>query len=126
MLISKFMQEGSPAARFKAPRHKMYRVHNIMFTTLVGGNNALSIIPYLLEDGINVYNPSLSSDLLAVFDTAIAGNHHSAHLPEPEDTKFITIARTSSTTFNAFVVINYELIKASKPDLIWEWFRKGR
>lgn len=125
--LNVFLDGTSPAKRLKAPKNTMFLVSDIHGSVLSSGANTVSVINELLEDELEIIQADTrQSGMIAAFSTAIAGNHVDFNFMTPQKSKFLTVARSSSTAFNAIIIIVYELIKATKPELIVEWFRKGR
>ncbi len=112
---------------FKAPKGKMYAISDIHGTVNLAGDNLVSVFDYLKEDLSADVGPSLSDEgVLANFATNIAGNHIDFNFMIPQTCKFISIGSESATAFEAILIIAYELITASRTQLLIEWLRKGR
>lgn len=126
MIISVFITETSSPFTFKAPKGTMYKIWDVHSTIFAGGANAIGVLNFLSELIEDVWNVDDTGGLIAVFDTAITGSTQDFQFTTGEKSKFITIAKDGSSAFAASIIIHYELISASKTELIIEWFRKGR
>jgi len=112
--------------RFKAPKSTMYEIHGIFIDIVSAGNNSIGVLNYLVEDQITTKNAGVDFEGFLV---AIEGDiQRSTNIifPIPEITKFISVLTRSSSSFEAFVAINYKLKPATRTELLIEWFRKGR
>lgn len=128
MIISKFFDSNSDPVKFKAPKGFMYNIFDIHFSVTLAGSNIVGVLNYLLEDEVDQddWNVANAEGVLAIIATNIAGQAEDFNFTKGEMTKFISIAANTSTVFACFIIIHFELVKASKTELILEWFRKGR
>lgn len=126
MIISFVIGTGDAPKRFKAPRGFMYEIWDIHFMVFTAGAGILTIVNYLLEDEVTTISVRRSEGILASFSSTIAGQAEDFTFTKGEKTKFITGARDGSNTMGVIAIIHYELIKASRTELLLEWFRKGR
>lgn len=126
VLIRKLLTEASSVFKYRAPRNFMYLIHSVHLTVLTAGNNRVIVIDELAEDEVTTLSVGRSSGIIFVGETDIAGLLPDITFSVPLPSKFISIGRELATTFSAFIIIDYELIEASKTELIIEWFRKGR
>lgn len=125
MILHILQSENNGIHRFKAPIRHMYEIHSIYGSIFSGGSNFVSIVDYLLEDEVTSIPNTV--DTIALITSNIAGTQFQFNLPVPAKTKFISVGPgNDSTVFSTHIYINYELIKASKTELLMEWFRKGR
>lgn len=124
-IISVVMDNSMLSLRYKAPKNHMYRVTDIHGSVISNGNNqGVWVIPYLVEPERIAFNPQ--GEFLAFIVCHIAGQSIDFEFMNAENTKFISLVRRLDANFECAIVIHYELIKASKKELILEWFRKGR
>ena len=125
-ILSGFVTETSPV-RMKAPSGSMYEIHSIFLDTNDVVNNAISIYNYLMEDEITVVDPNTTGEGLLMSIECDVQRSVNFVLPIPEKTKYITaIARSVTAGLFAHFAINYQLVTATKLELLMEWFRKGR
>lgn len=123
-ILAVVIAEGFGPLVFKAPIRTMYKIHSFYGIINFAGNNSVRILNYAVEDDfvIGAQNEGL---IFAI--EADSGNISALFvLPVPEITKWITIHRSSGTAFTGTVFMNYELVKATRTELLIEWFRKGR
>lgn len=108
--------------RFKAPTRRMYKVTGIQFECVAGEAFTVAhIVDRAMEERellASVDNPFFSGNLAAIGSQFVTYDSLKA--------KFLTISVNAGlSTGNCILIIQYELVKASKIDLIWEWFSKG-
>jgi len=116
------------SARFlmhkKAPRGKTYLVHSVTFVELTTCNGVIAVwARYIERFNANQYQAG-SNDILGV----ISPDHRNFAqfpYPIPIQTKYLSIM-TSNTTFNGAVmcIINYELVKATRRENIYDFVSK--
>ena len=117
--------EVSGIKRYKAPRGFMYEIFTMYGAIDTANGNSVAILDYLVEDEVSFI--SNLSHLIGLIDTLVAGNHFNFTLLAPIKTKFISISASfTSPSFIVNLFINYKLVKASRTELLLEWFRKGR
>lgn len=103
----------------------MYKIWDIHFSIDAGGSSLVFVIPYLIPESITgAFDPD-RKEILAVMPTDIAGQQADFNFTEGEETKYVTIGRANNTNQTTWIVIHFTLVKASKVDLIIEWFRRG-
>lgn len=109
--------------RLRAPKGLMFSIKGI--TSQARSATA--------DNSIMVYDKDLADSLISA--TFIDGliyqldlNTSVAHQQIYHDfeCKYITIGMRNTTTIDGFIFIEYDLVKASRLDLIWAWWRKGR
>ena len=121
LLISE--QFVDSALRFKAPKGMMYDIQTISYTDGSAVSLFVLIFDELLGDEVSDLSTRLSP--LSAFRT----NTSPAHTVIPgidHKTKYITITKDAANSVFVFVQIYGNLIKASKLQLLWEYFRSGR
>lgn len=112
--------------RIKAPTGLMFKIHSMYATTITPGDNGILVINESLEEQVTtIGNAAIRSGVIFEMEADVSQNAYFG-LPVPEITKFISIATRTSTAFAVDVFINYEFKKATKTELLIEWFRKGR
>lgn len=110
------------ALNFKAPKNMMYKISGINFSndSPVGGQ--IRIFDEQTEDNVDFTS---KTGFIASFGISVDGNSHFIDNID-HTTKFISILKNVAATVNVDIQIYGDLVKASKTDLIIEWFRKGR
>lgn len=111
--------------RLKAPRGKVFEVTDIMYSADTTG--AANVLVYRRDlpdeyDGVNPA-PVTLGDIIAYFSEDVI-QVMQYHYSEPIRTKFLTILKNFSAGQGHIVIIG-RIVKASKSELIWEWFRRG-
>lgn len=125
MIISKFM-DHTRVPISKAPKGTMYKIFSVTCGVISNGNNAVIIVPYAMEDEATTLDVT-AANAWAVFPTDTVGFFHLANFQLGEQTKWFSVAPSNDvTSFQAVVIFHGELVKASRQELLIEWFRKGR
>lgn len=120
LLISALLQDN--ALVFKAPKNHMYFVENVSFVNSQADDFFIFVFDEMLEDVVDITS---RRSPIAVFEAAISGtNFHVTGINHK--TKYLTVNKSNANSVNIFVLIYGELIKASRSELLMEWFRKGR
>ena len=127
MLISKLVTDITPVKRYKAPKGFMYLVRKIIMTVMTSGTGIFRVVPYWIEqDQLVVGRIPDAEEILAIIPSNTVGRQCIFSYPLGEKTKFLSLGRHDDAGGGVMVIIHYDLVKASKVDLIWEWFRHGR
>lgn len=106
---------------FKAPRNHMYLVESIhMMLHGDQANNAIRLYSRQLATNVDFFTGI--SEVFASFSSETVGNFQISGINEKM--KHISIAKTTAMGVVAEISIYGELIKASRTELIVEWFRK--
>lgn len=110
--------------RFKAPRHMMYKISSIHFSVAIAlaANQILVFSRELTPTGIPDDFTTSRDSVIAVKSTEAIGDFQVMDINEKA--KIITVGKDNSGVTNAIVTIYGELIRATKVELIIEWFRK--
>jgi len=111
------------AVRFKAPSGMMYHITGISYSNRSSTSQFVMVFDQLLEDEVVDATSRLSP--ISAFACGDAGANLMVNNLDHK-TKFITIAKTTSTGTGVFVCIYGDLVKATQLQLLMEWFRKGR
>lgn len=108
--------------RKRAPKNHMYRVGSIVFTNQI----AIASNLYLITRKVPFDKTSLShlDDIVGAFETSNLVNFEITDIDEI--TKYITIGQTASVAVAVVITVYGDIIKATKIELIIEWFRRGR
>lgn len=126
MILTIVINQGSGVIHQKAPHHLMYEIHYIYAMIKNAGSNEFGVYSRDIANSVVSVNPFTSQDdLIAVFTSDTVG-HFGYEFLIPEKAKFLSFARSGSNAFEAIILVHYNLIKATKIELLWEWFRKGR
>lgn len=125
MIISARLDETDIPKIFKAPTGKMFVIWDIHFSVLSSGDNSMAIIPYAMDGGVAVHGLT-STEILSLMPMDIAGQAEDFSFTNGERTKMFSVTRQNANAFIGYVIIHYDLVGASKIDLLMEWFRKGR
>ena len=128
ILVSFVVNEDMGFKRFKAPHGFMYEITDIHFSVLAAVNNRVYVIGYDIEEKGTSTDIAASdvADFIAIMETE-AIRQQSFHFSVAEKVKYLLLAQAASgNAFECSVVIVGRLTKASKTELLMEWFRKGR
>lgn len=123
MLISKRINQTTDL-NFKAPKNEIYMIRSItIIPVTIAANRVLVFDRHTEEEPASI---SESVDTIFFANMALSVITQ-IYYEEPVITKFIGInAVNESTPFDARIIINYSTRRATKTELIIEWFRKGR
>lgn len=127
MRISLNARHNSGIEVFKAPKGKMYNILGVYCTVLTAGNNNIMVLTRAMEDPADqaIDAGGELSDLLFAIATDVVHSVNAKY--KGEKTKFISVGPGNTATLtNTLLVIEYELVKASRMDIIWEWLGKKR
>lgn len=109
--------------KFKAPRGMMYFVEGINFATVQADGIYITVHPFAIDATFNI--DVSTRQAIASFSASIAGTNHFIGGIN-EKSKFLSIAKASVQTVDVSIEIYGELVKASRTELIMEWFRRGK
>lgn len=125
LLIDKFVDQSlsTEPLTFKAPKRRMYLISSIAFFINVAGANAVHITDYSYEE-LNAVVDITGSKTIISFPAAALNFFQITDMDHKA--KYISIGSATSTTFTGVIYIYGDLIKATRVELLWEWFRKGR
>jgi len=123
LLISQTKNADGARRSYKAPKNQMFDISHVTIGGFAVAQGALIIVDESLEEpGADL---GLERQYLVFYDMAIDGQLVSILIKHK--CKFLTIGgRNSSTAISYTVQVFGEFVNASRTDLIWEWFRKGR
>ena len=109
----------------KAPRNTMYHIHSIVFSMPIAINIFALIFARELKSptGSRLDTTSSTSDLIAVHTHNVVGSFEISGINET--CKSITIGKNDAQSSDVRVSIYGDIVKASRKDLIIEWFRKA-
>jgi len=126
LILTQNLNQSSGVVHFKAPIHHMYEIYHVYAMIKNAGSNEFGVYSRDISDAIVAVDPfTAQDDIIAVFTSDIVG-HFGYDFSIPEKAKFLSFAPSGSNAFQAIILINFTLVKSSRLDLIWEWFRKGR
>jgi len=110
--------------RRKAPYRTMYKIYSIYGTIVSAANNTMKVVDYGVEDEV-VTLGDVNEGVIFEMETSVI---HSTNfvIPFPIISKFLTFGTRLTTAFSGRILVNYELINATRTQLLIEWFRKGR
>lgn len=109
--------------RFKAPQHKMYHVSSIAASNLSAVVDHVHIFSESLEAEDDL-DATLRISPFATFTSSAIGNFQIQGIDDIM--KYISIGKSNAASVNMWINIYGELKKATKKQLIMEWFMKGR
>ena len=107
---------------YKAHKGMLYFIEGILFSNDSGVGGQIRIYDEIIEDAPDV---TTRAGFMACFSPSTDGSNLFVGNINHK-TKYISILKNVVATVNVDIVIYGELIKASKTDLLIEWFRKGR
>lgn len=123
MFISEHVSQSSNL-RFKALKNHIYHIKEITYTPVVVGNNRFFVFDYLQEEPPATFDETTTHPIF--FVNANLTLIQRISYPEPIITKFISLnANNQGTAAQGRFIINYTQEKASKTELLMEWFRGG-
>ena len=125
VLISKFVDQGLATIplTFKARKGYMYIMDGASYAVNTTGINALIIVDRAFEE--RAEGVSLLPRNVAVFRTE--NTLPNVYIPLGGIlTKFIGISVNGTNSFDGNINIYGSYKEATKVQLLWEWFRKGR
>jgi len=122
LLISQRIIQEIPK-RFKAPRHLMYLIDSVIFVITSANANRIVISDRLVDDQATTVN---ELDGFVMFNPVNTNVNNVQYTNLNVKTKFLTIGMHTTIGATVFVYIFGEYFKASRTDLLIEWFRKGR
>ena len=107
---------------FKAPRNTMWRVDSINFSNqLVVANEEIFVVDRQFPTATLTVSRTVDH-ILGVMPTDAIANHQILDIDHK--TKYLTIVSEAGTTKDAQISIYGEIIRASRKELLIEWFRK--
>jgi len=122
-IITRRITQDFGQSRFRAPAGKQYLIRSIIVAITTAGDNAIQFWDRPVEDDPDAIAVTVDrfitfpADAINVYQV----NFHNFKV------KTITYAVvTTSIAFEAFLTIEYDLIKFSKIEALWDWFRQGR
>ena len=126
MILSVTLEgSGQKNKRFVAPPNKVYAIKSVLASPHIveAATGAILVVPQALE----IPNTEvLTMDLNYMYISTIRTQGHQMVYPEPVRTKYITVGSTAGSSFVFGVVIDYELVNATRSELIWEFVRRGK
>lgn len=123
--IAHHLRENEGIKRLTAPRGKIYEITDIHVAILAANANTVVIVDRAVEEERTFLNPEDDQHVL-VFPASIA-NAFDATFGVPIRTKYVSIGPGNvNNAIQASVVLNFNLVTASRAELIWEWFSKKR
>ena len=111
--------------QFKAPTGMMYKVESVHIINLTAEAGTLLYLQDFNIHPNNVTdNAGSQNNWLAIHE---CDSIHSSFTQDiNEKTKFLIVQKNSATTINARITVYGKLVKASRLELLVEWFRKVR
>ena len=104
---------------FRAIQGKVYRVTNIHASVIDSGNNSI----HVMDRHYETLNTATAGIKNTIFSMA-CDDYQSLSVPyKTIESKYLTVVRGGSNSFEAILIIEYEFIKATKTTLIWEYIR---
>ena len=120
-----FSYNGEYGARdIRAPANKMFAVHGALFANFTAISNSVAVMTRQVEERA-IFNLEDDNPIFA-FRCEIDGEHVSIMLPKPERAKHLTILTANTNNIGCHVIIYYEIVDASKSELIWDFLRRGK
>ena len=110
--------------RFTAPSGYIYQIHGVHVASFGSAAVQFMIVDRYVEEEDALIDRS--ADAFFAVDFAIDGMTSNIVLPEPIESKYISMGPTVNTPVVAFIIIYYTLKKASLTELVWEFVKRGK
>lgn len=109
----------------KAPRNTMYKITGIQYMLQTAVQNKTAIYDREIKSptGAPIESTNTVDGIIANFTNNFVGQSFVDNINET--VKHITIAKDSNSNVDSRVIIYGDIVKASRKDLIVEWFRKA-
>ena len=108
--------------KFRAPRNTIWRVDSINFSNqLVVANEEIYVVDREFPTSTLIVSRTVDH-ILGLMPTDAIANHQILDIDHK--TKYLTIASDVGTTKDAQISIYGEIVRASRKELLIEWFRK--
>ena len=125
LLITEVFSNATDRRRFKAPRNMLYLLTGYTLTNFGSAGTRFFLIDQSLEPETDTVNLGNDKQYLINWDLAIDG-HSLSFNGMDHKAKYITMGgQSQAVNINVSVQIWGDVVKATKLELLWEWFRKG-
>lgn len=112
--------------QYKAPEGMMFNVLSITFIPSTTGNNHLQVYDKEIPEGITSLTVDTTTEgLIALYNASLFHNFQFLY-PKGYKTKIVSLIWGSLVSAFSFVLINYELIEATRDRLIYEYVKNFR
>lgn len=109
--------------RYKAPRNMMFNVESVACSVSTAlATNYVIVTTRWLED--EIVDSTTLADVIAAFASDLQENFEIININETA--KYLSIGKTNAGSIDAMVLIYGTIKRATKMDLLIEWFRRGR
>lgn len=125
-VLNVFLPSGTNIKLLKAPTNMMYKIFGISVHSNTIGSQAISVLDMLLEDEVTVFDPFARTAGIIFIHEFDEANSFVRYYEKGIETKFLSFITRVTNMQGITIIIDYELKRATKSELILEWFRKGR